>query len=178
MSTDTTAPDTDTTAPDMDTAAPDAGQDTAAPDADTISRTEFEKVRQQRDKLKSELRELRKPKPADTDTDKPAEPTEADKLRTALARTAGVSVLVKAGVTDEADQTAILSIPGMLSDLDVSDDGTVDTEALSERLDTLRRIFTPKDTRRPAPRIRTGQEQDAGPADPDAARYRKILGRQ
>jgi hypothetical protein len=173
MAEDSTTAEQDTGQDTEQDTSPDAEQDTS-PDAeqDTVSRDEFRKVIEQRDKIKAELRALKKPKP-----ETPTEPTETDKLRTALARTAGVSVLVRAGITEDADQEAVLSIPGMLSDLDVSDDGMVDTDALAERLDTLRRIFTPKDTRRPVTKIRTASGGDSGPADPDAARYRKILGR-
>jgi hypothetical protein len=168
MSDETTEPDT---TPDTPGQEPNTTPDTPESEPDMVSRNEFRKVIEQRDKLKAKIKALSAP-----DTPAPTEPTEADTLRTALARTASVSVLVTAGIADKADQDAILSIPGMLSDLDVSGDGEVDTSALSERLDTLRRIFGQKAPERTVPRVRTGQRPDDGPADPDKARYQRIMG--
>lgn len=154
--------------------------DTDKPDdkPDTVSRAELDKAIATRDKVKRELREIREKLKA-TDTKDKAEPTEADKLRAALVRTAGVSALVTGGVTDKADQDAILSML-KVDGLDVSEDGTVDTDSLTDTLDTLRRIFTPKDSGKARPpRVDTkrGQSDSGSGVDSDTLRYRKLLGR-
>ena len=146
----------------------DKTEDSADKAADMVSRTELDKVIAQRDKLKAKLRE--QDKPADK-----TEPTESDKLRAALARTAGDSVLSAAGIADKADREALLSIPGLADTLSVGSDGSVDTDALTDALDTLRRIFTPKEQDRRAPKV-IRRPEDSGPSDPDSARYKRIMG--
>lgn len=143
---------------------------------DKVDRAELDKVVLQRQKLKDELRKL-KADLAAKDKPKDQEPSEADKLRAALARTAASSVLVGQGITEKADQDAVLAL--LRTDaLDVDADGSVDTDTLTEHLDELRRIFTPKETQRRVVKVdtRKGQGDSGSGVDADTKRYRRIIG--
>lgn len=173
MAEDTTTAE-DTGTEEVEESTEDTTEETAA--EDKVDRAELDKVVQQRQKLKDELRKLKadlaaKDKPQDT------EPTEADKLRAALARTAATTVLAGQGITDKADQDAVLSLIRTDS-LDVDADGSVDTESLAEHLEALRRIFTPKETPRRVVKVdaRKGQGDSGSGVDADTKRYRRIIG--
>jgi hypothetical protein len=107
---------------------------------------------------------------------------ETDPVATANARLVSAearTLLAGLGVTDKADQRAVLAVLD-LSDVDVDDDGEVDTDAIEERLAELRRVLGGKVDRKRSPRVDTRDRggRETTPADPDAARYKRILGQR
>jgi hypothetical protein len=87
-------------------------------------------------------------------------------------------VLTAAGITDTGDQREVMSFLS-LDDVTVDNDGNVDSDAIQERLDTLKRVFGKgqKDTKR-TPRIDTRDKGGNGakPDDPATARRKSMLG--
>ncbi|HET9234919.1 MAG TPA: hypothetical protein VFP10_12330 [Candidatus Eisenbacteria bacterium] len=98
-----------------------------------------------------------------------------------LVRAEAKSVLAAAGVTDREDQAEVLGFLN-LSDIEVDSRGDVDTDTLEERVQRLREIFagTAASNGRRRPRVDTRDKGRAGgsASDPDAARYKRILGRR
>lgn len=171
--------------PDVEPDEPDTGTDTPdEPDTDEPEelpedhpfRKDMERAAKKRDaaiakaaKLEERLRELEGPKDD--------EPSEADKLRQGMIRTAGRAVLAGSGITDKKDQSVLLDAI-KLDGIEVDESGEVDTEALEDRLADLRRILgAGQSTGRRVPRMDTRDRggRDSEPTDPDAARYRRIM---
>lgn len=106
------------------------------------------------------------------------EPSEADTLRTGLVRTEGRAILAASGITDRKDQAAVLDAI-RLDGIEVDEAGDVDADELEKRITALRRILAPAPSGKPLrPRVSTRDQggRDATPADPDAARYARIMG--
>jgi hypothetical protein len=96
-----------------------------------------------------------------------------------LVKAEARTVLTAAGVTDKSDQAAILDFLG-LDSVSVTDSGEVDTGAIEDRVEELRRIFG-KAPAKPAKRTpsvdgKRGQGDGAKPADAAQARRRAMLG--
>lgn len=176
MSTDTTDTEPDTT-PDAPDTTPDA-PDTEAEDAWTPpDKGAWEKLSEKAARRDKALREAQaKIKELSGGKDKTQEPSEADKLREGVKRTAARAVLAGQGIADKAAQAEVLAVLS-LSDVEVDESGEVDTEALEERVEKLRRIFGGGATARPRPRLDPKDRggKDATPADPDAGRYQRFL---
>lgn len=163
-------PDTGTDTPDEpDTDEPD---DWTPPDRDAWTKLQ-EKAKRRDEKLReaqAKIREL-EGKPEDS------EPSEADKLRQGMIRTAGRAVLAGSGITDKKDQSVLLDAI-KLDGIEVDESGEVDTEALEDRLADLRRILgVGQASGRRVPRMDTRDRggRDSEPTDPDSARYRRIM---
>lgn len=175
--TDTTTDTTDTpdtTEPDTSTDTTDEPDEWTPPDKDTWTKLQ-DKAKRRDEKLREAQSELAKLK---GDKDKPAEPSEADKLREGMKRTATRTVLVGAGVTDKEDQATLLSVL-RLDGVELTDDGEADTDELESQLTELRRILGATGNGKPrTPKIDTRDKggRDSKPADPDSARYRRIMG--
>lgn len=101
------------------------------------------------------------------------------KANARLVRAEAKSQLAAIGITDKEDQRAILDVL-RLDDIDVDDEGDVDDEAVEDRITELRRIFgsgsaparrVPKST---SAKDKGGNNKDT--SDPDAARYKRIMG--
>lgn len=94
------------------------------------------------------------------------------RLVTAEARVA----MTAKGITDPADQKAVIDFLG-LDSVDVSDDGEVDGDAITERLETLARVFGKNGGGKRTPRLDTrdlGGERGK-PVDPAKARRLSML---
>jgi hypothetical protein len=125
-------------------------------------------------KLKAQLAEKEKAEKKDDEPDPVAE------ANSRLVRTAAHGVLRGLGVEDKSDRVEILDLLN-LSDVDVDDDGA-DEDAIEEKIETLRRVFGAdgKPTRR-VPRTTSAKDKGGNSkdtTDPDAARYRRIIGRR
>lgn len=114
------------------------------------------------------------------DGEAPAEDPVA-KANLRVVRTEGRAVLAGFGVTSRDDQNAVLSVLS-LADIEVTEDGDVDVEALEERLSSLRRILGgPEEKEQPpkkrTPRVDTRDRNGStgGSADPDKSRWGRIL---
>lgn len=110
------------------------------------------------------------------DKDKP------DPVETANRRLIGASartVLAGMGVTDKGDQKAVLSVLD-LSGIEVDDEDGPDEEAIEEAIENLQRIFGGKaESRRRTPgsvKTNRGGDKSGDKADPDKARYARIMG--
>lgn len=151
-------------------------EETETPEWTPPSREEWERLQNKaakRDQLlrerQAELAKLKKP--AST------EPTEADRLRQGMVRTAGRAVLAALDVKDRDDQSAILDAI-RLDGIEVDETGEVDTEELESRIEKLRKILgAPQVIKAPRPRVDTRDRggRDVKPADPDTARYQRII---
>lgn len=184
MSTDTTdtttdEPDTGTDEPDTDTTTTDEVDAWTPPDKETYDKLSARAVKaveraQQRDKLlreaQAEIKKLKDPDATDTEPDPIAQANV--RLVKASARTA----LATAGVTDRGEQAAVLAVLN-LSDVEVDEDGEVDTDAIDTRIGELRRIFGGKAAAKRAPRLDTRDKGGSGGGDtnPDSARRRAFL---
>lgn len=107
-----------------------------------------------------------------------AEPSEADKLRTGLMRTASRTVLAGVGVTEKADQAKLLEWLRLDDAVELDDSGEADTDALEERVTELRRIFggpSKPEPRRPRVDTRDRGGRDSSTSDPDSGRYRAFI---
>lgn len=142
------------------------------------SREEWERLQNKaakRDQLLRERQaELAKLK---GESEKPTEPTEADRLRQGMVRTAGRAVLAALDVKDRDDQSAILDAI-RLDGIEVDETGEVDTEELESRIEKLRKILgAPQPVKTPRPRVDTRDRggRDVKPTDPDTARYQRII---
>lgn len=99
------------------------------------------------------------------------------RLVTAEARV----VLTGKGITDPTDQKAVLAFLG-LDTVDVSDDGDVDSDAITERVEDLARVFGKLGggkggTRTPRVDTRDRGGEKAKPDDAATARRKAMLGR-
>lgn len=112
--------------------------------------------------------------------DEGGEPDKEAMANAKLVASAARTQLASAGITDREDQRAVIGLL-RLDDIEVDEDGEVDEEALEERLAELRRILGakgPTPTKR-TPRVDTRDRGGSGKetaADPDSARFRRILG--
>lgn len=126
-------------------------------------------------KAQAELAELRK-KQEGGDKEDPVAAANAKLIR-ASAR----SVLAGAGVTDREAQATVLQYLN-LADVEVDANGDPDEDEIQDRVDALREAFgAPQESpARRTPRVvtkdRGGSQRQ--PADADAARYKRILGRR
>jgi len=176
VSTDNGQPDIepDTTTddgeePDTTTEEPDAWTppDKAAWDKlNEKAKTRDQKLRE----AQAEIRRLKSPDSADNEPD----PVSVANAR--IIRAEAKSVLAAAGITDRADVSAVLGVLN-LSSIEVDDDGEVDSDALEEVVERLRKAFGGAPTRPRPPRLDT---RDRGgsrgePVDPDTARRRRFL---
>lgn len=178
-----TDPNPDTTPDELEPEQPEQPDTTDEPDTDEPDEWEpptreawaklQDKAKRRDEKLReaqAKIREL-EGKPEDT------EPSEADVLRSGMIRTAGRAVLAGAGITDKADQSALLDAI-KLDGIEVDSAGEVDTDELESRIGELRRILGAGQA--PARRIPRTDTRDKGgrnaePTDPDTARYRRIM---
>jgi hypothetical protein len=114
--------------------------------------------------------------------------TEPDPVEIAnrrLVRAEAGRTLAAAGITDRGVQRDVLSVLD-LSGIAVDEDGEVDTDAIEERIETLQRVFATRDTKDTkggtrSPKVDTrdrGGRAPGKPADPDEARYSRILGQR
>lgn len=126
----------------------------------------------ERDAAKEEARKLREK----------YEPEKADPVKVANRRLVTAEsrvVMTAAGITEKEDQAKLAGFLG-LDDVAVDEDGTVDSDAIQERLETLTGILKKvagapgKRTPRVDTRDRGGEK--AAPKDAQAARRREMLG--
>lgn len=134
-------------------------------------------------KAQAEIAALKNgPAPKDGDQKDPAAPDPEAKANRKLVAGAARVELATLGVAkeDHADILEVLNLDG----IDVDDDGEVDADAVAERIEVLRKAFggtAPVKPLRPrSPRI-TARDQggtNGEPVNPDAVRWRRILGKQ
>lgn len=110
------------------------------------------------------------------------EPEKADPVKVANRRLVTAEsrvVMTAAGITDREDQQALASFLD-LDSVAVDDDGTVDSDAIQERLEKLAGILgkAAKKTRPPVPRVETKDRggEKAKPTDSATARRKAMLG--
>jgi hypothetical protein len=180
------ADDKDDDADDKDDDADDKDDDDEDDDKDKKDKekkpkTELDRAIARRDRAlararKAEAALAAATKPKDDGDDKPDPVAEANGR---IVRTAAHGILRGLGVTDKDERAAVLDIL-RLDDIDVDDDGA-DEDAIEDRIDELRRILgagSGTATKRvPKTKTRDRGGNDDTPADPDAARYRRILRR-
>lgn len=126
-------------------------------------------------KAQAELAELRKKAEGGDEPDPVAQ------ANAKLIRASARSVLAGAGVTDKDAQATVLQYLN-LDGVDVDANGDPDEDEIQDRVDALREAFGAAQAApaRRTPRVvtkdRGGSQRQ--PADPDAARYARILGRR
>lgn len=143
---------------------------------------ELKKAIARRDRALREKRKLQDELAAERAKNEKAEKNEPDpveKANTRLVRQATRTALAAAGVTDREDQKLVIDALN-LSGISVDDDG-VDEDDIEDRISELRRIFggTGKASTKRTPRVDTRDKggSNGNTTDPDAARYKRILGR-
>ncbi len=171
---DTDDKDTDDDADDKDD---DAEEDDDSDDAEKDKKeTEFEKLKRRAARRDRELRRVQAELAQLRDKDKDDKPDPVAEANGRIVRTAAHGILRGLGVTDKDERAAVLDIL-RLDDIDVDDDGA-DEDAIEDRIDELRRILGaggPTSKRVPKTKTRDRGGNDDTPADPDRARYRRIL---
>lgn len=154
-------------------------QEEETPEALRERLSKVERTAKRRDaalrKAQAELAELRA-KGEKKDDDEPDPVAKANsRLIAASART----VLAAAGITDKADQKAVISALN-LSDIEVDEEDGPDEEEIEERLSELSRIFggttKPKPGSRTPRGVRAPDRGKGDTVDADTARYRRIMG--
>lgn len=180
MSEDTT--DTTGTEPDeVDTTTDTTDTEETEPEWTPPDKAAWDKIKAKADKAAERDKLLRAAqaeiKALKGGADKPAEPSEADKLREGMKRTAARTALVSAGVTDKADQATLLDVL-KLDAVELDDDGEPDTDELETRLAELRRILGAPAPGKRTPRVDTRDKggRNMEPTNPDQARWRRIMG--
>lgn len=164
-------PDTDDD-PEGDDDDDDSGDDK---DKDGKKDPELVKAIRARDRAKREARRLR----AELDKNKKTDDDEPDpeqKANEKIVRTAAHGILRGLGIEDKEDRIAVLNVL-RLDDIDVDSDGA-DEDAIEERIEELRSILGVQKSRTArVPRtVKTKRESKDTTTDPDAARYRRIIG--
>jgi hypothetical protein len=157
----------------------DGGEEESDP---AVLRAELTKAIRRRDRAIARAREAEsRLRDKDSKDGKENEPDPVAEANARLVRAEAKGILAAAGVTDREDQAAVLDVLH-LADIEVDSRGDVDTDAIEERVQRLREILggAAKNGRPPRPRVDTrdrGRSGDSS-ADPDAARYKKFLGRR
>jgi hypothetical protein len=149
----------------------DGGEDEDPPSAEEYKKLQA-KARRREEALRKAQTELKELKAKDSDT---PEVSAEDRANQKLIRASAKTVLAGAGVTDRADQAAVLEVLN-LSDIEVDDNGDPDEDEISDRIERLRKVFGGGKAQRQTPRRQTadrGANQDA--TDPDSRRYRAFL---
>lgn len=113
--------------------------------------------------------------------EKEKEESTADPVAKANARLIFASartVLTGMGIADKEDQKEILSVLDF-SDIDVDDEDGPDEDAISEKIEALRKAFgsvSEGGTRRVPRTVKTNKSTKETNTDPDKARYARIIG--
>lgn len=157
----------------------DTEDDDKEDEKDSKDESELKKAIRRRDRALREKRALERELQEFRDKDKKKDDPDPVKVaNTRLIRAEVRTQLASAGITEREDQKVILEILD-LEGVSVGDDGDVDVDEIEDRIAELRRIFGGRATKR-TPRVDTrdrGKDKDTN-TDPDAARYRQILGRR
>lgn len=149
-------------------------QEWTPPDRETYQRLErtAQARKRERDEARRELARVRK------EGQKEGEPDPLQVANQRVVRASARAALASAGVPKDSIRDVLDVI--RLDGIDVDDSGEVDEEELAGRIDALRRALGGGQPRQRGPRVDTRDRGGANgaPADPDAARYRRILGRR
>jgi len=173
VSTDNEQPDAEPDEADTTTETDTAEEDTWTPP----DRAAWDKLTEKAKTRDQKLREAQaKIKKLESPDSKDATPDPVSVANARIVRAEAKSVLAAAGITDRGDVSAVLGVLD-LSSIEVDDDGEVDSDALEEVVERLRRAFGGAPTRPRPPRLDT---RDRGgsrgePVDPDTARRRRFL---
>lgn len=136
---------------------------------------ELVKAIRARDRAKAEARALRE-KLAEKEGKDDNEPSAEEKANAKIVRSSARALLAANGITEKDDQAEVLGMLN-LSDIEVDSDGDPDEDEIEERIATLRRVFGGAPNRRvpkSSAKDRGGNSKET--TDPDAARYRRIIG--
>lgn len=141
---------------------------------------ELEKLRRTNKRRETALRKAQEENAKlRAEKDKPEGDDPLKKANARLLNSSARTVLAAAGITEKDDQKLILSMVN-LSDVEIDDEDGPDEDAIEEKISELRRIFggTTKPQRPGSTTPRGVKAPDRGKgeqADPDAARYRRII---
>jgi hypothetical protein len=148
-------------------------EDEDPPSSEAYKKLE-EKAKRREEALRKAQRELKELRAKADGTDKDEDPeTRANQK---LVRASAKTVLAGIGVTDRADQAAVLEII-RLDDIEVDDAGDPDEDEISDRVERLRKalgVKAGKEQRTPR-RQTSDRGGNGGGTDPDSARYRAFL---
>ena len=137
----------------------DDGEDDDPPSADAYKKLEA-KAKRREDALRKAQARVKELEAKDSDT---PEVSAEDRANQKLVRASAKTVLAGIGVTDRADQAAVLELIN-LSDIEVDDAGDPDEDEISDRIERLRKALGGKaPTSRNTPRRQTadrGANQD------------------
>jgi hypothetical protein len=167
--------ETEETDDDADDDDDDSGEDEKDPKKDP----ELLKAIRARDRAKADLRKAREElaKASKKDGDDAPDPVATANAK--IVKSAARTVLAAAGVTDKTDQADVIAMID-LSDISVDDDGDPDEDEIEDRIEKLRSIFGAKEKAPGSrvPRTASARRKDTKEttSDPDASRYKRILG--
>jgi hypothetical protein len=150
----------------------DGSEDEDPPSTEAYKKLEAKATRREQ-KLREAQAKIKELEAKDSDT---PEVSAEDRANQKLVRASAKTVLAGAGITDRADQSAVLELIN-LSDIEVDDSGDPDEDEISDRIERLRKVFggkVEKGRRTPA-RQTTDRGGNGGNSDPDSARYRAFL---